>query len=142
MRREWREIKRDDKRAQWAGVYVTMNAKGTIVLNRAADERMGSPAAFNLLYDTANNTIGLKPTAASMRNAYPAAKSGRHGGRKINAYRLITECSLHIKETLEFPDAEIDEDGILILNLRTAKISNRALNHPIRRKGNLPANFD
>ena len=133
MKRDWKTIKRGDKRAQWAGIYATLNSKGIIVLNRAADERMGSPAAYNLLYDAPNNTIGLKPTALAMRNAYPAQKSGRHGGRKVNAYRLLTECSLVIKETLEFPDAEIDEDGILILNLRTAKISNRALNHPSRK---------
>ena len=134
MKREWKEIPHGDKRAQWAGIYATLNNKGTVVLNRAADERMGSPAAYRLLYDSANNTIGLKPTALSMRNAYPAQKSGRHGGRKVNAYRLLTECSLLIKETLEFPDAEIDEDGILILSLRTARISNRALKHPKRRE--------
>ena len=135
MRRDWKEIPRNDRRAQWAGIYVTMNSKGTIVLNRSAHGRMGSPAAFHLLYDSANNTIGLKPTTTAMRNAYPAHTSGRHGGRKISAYRLVTECSLHIDQTLEFPDAEIDTDGILILNLRTAKISNRAINHPTRRNG-------
>jgi hypothetical protein len=135
MKREWKEISRDGKRAQWAGIYVTMNSKGTIVLNRAAHERLGEAAAFVLLYDSANNTIGLKPAAAMIRNAYPSARSGRHGGRKVSAYRLITECGLHIKETLEFPDAEIDTDGILVLNLRTAKVSNRAINHPTR-KGN------
>jgi hypothetical protein len=134
MKRDWKEIKRDGMRAQWAGIYVTMNSKGMIVLNRAAQERMGSPAAYNLLFDAANNTIGLKPTAAAARNAYAALRSGRHGGRRVNAYRLITECSLVIRDTLEFTDAEIDEDGILVLNLRTAKISNRALNHRIRRK--------
>ena len=107
MKQEWKEIPHGDKRAQWAGIYATLNNKGTVVLNRAADERMGSPAAYQLLYDSANNTIGLKPTALSLRNAYPAQKSGRHGGRKVNAYRLLTECSLLIKETLEFPDAEI-----------------------------------
>ena len=133
MKRDWKEISRDDKRAQWAGLYVTMNSKGTIVMNRATHERLGGAEAFMLLYDSANNTIGLKPTAAALRNAYPAHPSGRHGGRKVSAYRLVTECSLHINETLEFPDAEIDTDGILVLNLRTAKISNRALNHPTRR---------
>jgi hypothetical protein len=142
MKRDWKTIPHGDKRAQWAGIYATMNRKGTIALNRAADERMGSPAAYQLLYDSANNTIGLKPTALSMRNAYPAQKSGRHGGRKVNAYRLLTECSLVIKETLEFPDAEIDEDGILILNLRTAKISNRALMHPTKRLPNLAKSYE
>ena len=55
------------------------------------------------------------------------------GGRRVAAYRLLTEQGLVIKETLEFPEAEVDEDGIPILNLRTAKVSNRALNHPRNR---------
>ena len=71
MKREWKEIGRGDFRAQWAVFYVTMNSKGTIVMNRAAYERMDSPAAFLLLYDAPNNTIGLKPTGLKMRNAYP-----------------------------------------------------------------------
>lgn len=134
MKRNWAEISRGDKRAQWAGIYVTMNSKGMIVMNRAAHEKMGGAEAFLLLYDSANNTVGLKPTGVNMRNAYPTQKAGKHGGRRVAAYRLLKERSLAIKDTLEFPDAEIDEDGILILNLRTAKISNRALKHPRRRE--------
>jgi len=133
MKRNWAQVPRGDKRAQWAGIYVTMNSKGMIVINRSAHERMDKPAAFHVLYDSANNVIGLKPTGVNMRNAYPAYASGRHGGRRVNAYRLLTERGLVIKDTLEFPDADIDEDGILVLNLRTARISNRALKHPRRR---------
>src|SRR5437762_10200527 len=91
MKRQWTEVPRGDKRAQWAGLYVTMNSKGVIAMNRAAYERTGAPDAFNVLYDKANNAIGLKPTGPRLRNAYPAAKSGRHGGRRVNAYRLLTE---------------------------------------------------
>ena len=133
MKRVWSEVPRGDKRAQWAGVYVTMNGKGVIVMNRAAHERLGGAEAFLVLYDSANNTIGLKPTGAKMRNAYPAHISGRHGGRRVNAYRLLTEHRIRVDQTLEFPDADIDEDGILVLNLRTATVSNRALNHPTKR---------
>lgn len=142
MKRTWKEISRGDKRAQWAGFYVTLNRKGNIVMNRVTFERTGGFSAFLLLYDSANNTIGLKPSTPLTRNAYPAAKYGRHGGRRINAYRLLTECGLVIKETLEFPDAEIDLDGILILNLRTARVSNRALNHPSRRRTQTVSNKD
>lgn len=126
-------IARDDMRPQWAGIYVTMNGKGQIVINQAAHKRMDLAEAFHILYDSANNVIGLKPTRLAMRNAYPAQKAGKHGGRRIAAYRLLKEHSLVIKDTLEFPDAEIDEDGVLVLNLRTARISNRALKHPRRR---------
>ena len=31
MKRQWKEIPRGDKRAQWAGMYVTLNSKGSIV---------------------------------------------------------------------------------------------------------------
>lgn len=134
MKRNWTEISRGDKRPQWAGIYVTMNRKGMIVMNRATHERTDAPEAFLLLYDSANNTIGLKPTVRQMKNAYPASKSGRHGGRRVAGYRLLTEYGLVVKQTLEFPDAEIDEDGILVLNLRTAKVSSRSTNHPRRRE--------
>lgn len=133
MKRNWTEITRGDRRPMWAGIYVTMNSKGVIAMNRAAHERCGSPEAFNVLYDKANNAIGLKPTVPKLRNAYPAAKSGRHGGRRVNAYRLLMEHGLCIDDTLFFPDAEIDTDGILILNLRTAEVSKRVLNHPRRK---------
>jgi hypothetical protein len=133
MRREWKLIPRGDRRAQWAGLYVTLNSKGTIVINRAAHEKLGSAEAFALLYDAANHTIGLKPTRPNKPTAFPAARSGRHGGRKISAYQLFVECGIVVKETLEFPDAEIDSDGILLLNLRNARVSNRAINHPARR---------
>ena len=111
-----------------------MNRKGAIVMNRATHERLGSPQAFNLLFDGVNSCIGLKPAWLQMRNAYPAYLSGRHGGRRVNAYKLMREFGIRIPDTLEFDNADIDQDGILILDLRTARVSNRALRHPTRRR--------
>jgi hypothetical protein len=134
MKRNWKELSRGDTRPQWSGIYVTMNGKGRIVMNRAAYKRLGEPEAFTVLFDAANNSIGLRPTSHEMRNAYPAAPAGRHGGRRISAYRLLKEYSLRVPQTLIFPDADIDEDGILVLDLRTAEVSNRVRNHPRRRR--------
>jgi hypothetical protein len=44
----------------------------------------------------------------------------------VRAYRLITQIGVKIPETLEFKDAEIDIDGQLVLDLRTARVSPRA----------------
>lgn len=135
MKRVWKEVPRDETRAQWAGIYVTMNSKGVIVMNRAAHEQLGRPEAFVLLFDAANGTIGLKPATLETKNAYPAAKSGTHGGRKLNAYRVLKEYGINVRYTLYFPDAELDLDGVLLLNLSTAVIPNRVLKHPTRRAG-------
>ncbi len=127
MRVQWQECPRGDVTGQWAAFYVTMNRRGQIVMSRVTYERLGGPEAFHLLFDAANNRIGLKPTHLSMKNAYPVAKYGRHGGRMIRAYRMMQEFKLVLPETLRFTDAEVDGDGILILDLRTAKVSTRAL---------------
>ena len=112
--------------SQFAGIYVTMNRNGWISLGRATYERMGEPAAFLVMFDKTNSRIALKPTGETMKNAYLAGKKKRGGGRIVRAHRLLTEFGIKVPETLEFKDAEIDLDGQLILDLRTAKISARS----------------
>ena len=126
MRANWSVCTRGDLTGQWSSIYVTVNRRGHIVIGKAAYQKMGEPKAFLLLFDSVNNRIGLKPTGLGIKNAFPAAKSGRHGGRMIRAYRLLTEFGIVVKETLQFTDAEIDQDGVMILDLRSARVSPRA----------------
>jgi hypothetical protein len=127
MKAEWLEIKRGDVLPQYAGIYVTMNAAGHVVLSRVTYEMLGAPEAFGLLYDRVNNRIGLKPTHMSMKNAYPVRVSNKSGAKMIKAYRLISEHRIKLPHTVKFEDAEIDEDGILVLDLRTAVACRRGL---------------
>ena len=132
----WTILPKDDIKAQWAGLYVSMNRLGSIVINRAAHERMDSPTAFHVMFDKVNSRIGLKPTALAMKHAYPARKQGRRGARIIRANRLLKEFGLKIPDTLEFPDAEIDGNGMLIIDLRTARVSPKAHSQCRRKVGN------
>jgi len=126
MKPNWRELPRDSVVGQWTTIYVTLNKKGYIVMSRLTYQRMGEPKAFVLLFDTVNNKIGLQPSAPGVRNAYPVGPSGRHGGKLIRAYRMLHEFGIDVPETLHFRDAAIDNDGLLILDLRTARVSARA----------------
>lgn len=118
MRRNWEECPRVDTTGRWSALYVTMNSDGHIVLSRRTFERVGSPEAFLLLFDRLGQIIGLKPAHTATRNAYPAAKIGRHGGRVIRALQLKRHFGIHVPETVRFVAPEIDEDGVLLLNLR------------------------
>src|SRR5688572_19945044 len=133
MHVEWSLVPRGDVHPSTAAVYVTMKRGGRIAMNRFTYQRMGEPAAFMLLFDKVNSRIALKPTAATMKNAYPASKHGRRGGRVVFALRLLTEFGIKLPDTVEFKDAEIDMDGQLILDLRTAKVSPRAWSQNGRR---------
>ena len=127
MRADWQEVPRGDVVPQYAGIYVTMNPMGDIVMSRVTYEMMGEPKAFLILYDTTNKRIGLKPAALTTRNAYPVRVSNRAGAKMICGHRLTREHRIDLPHTVRFYD--IDEDGILILDLRTAKICPRALGH-------------
>ena len=129
MKLQWKEVPTDDSiRGQWAALYVTMTPKGRIALSRVTHEKMGGPKAYVVLFDAANNIIGLKPAHLAVRNARRACKNGPHGGRAINIYRLIQDNSLSLPQTIQF-DANIDHDGILQLDLRTARVAPRSAKH-------------
>ena len=134
MKADWQEIPRGDVMPQYAGIYVTMNKQGDIVMSRVTYEMLGEPKAFVILYDKANTRIGLKPSALSTRNAYPVRVASRSGAKMVRGHRLTREHRIDLPQTVRFYDAEIDEDGILILDLRTAKVSPRAASHPRNRE--------
>ncbi len=94
---------------------------------------MGEPKAVNVFFDPPNSRFGLKPTALSVRNAFPVCKHGSGGGRRIYVSAVLKEFHIDIPETIQFFDADFDDEGILVLDLRTARVPNRVLNHPTKR---------
>ena len=126
MRADWQEVPRGDVMPQYAGIYVTMNPMGDIVMSRVTYEMMDAPKALVILFDTTNKRIGLKPAALTTRNAYPVRVSNKCGAKMVRGHRLTREHRIDLPQTIRFYDAEIDEDGILLLDLRTAKVSPRA----------------
>ena len=132
MKTIWRECPRGDVVGQWSALYVTLNKRGYITMSRVTYERAGGPKAFIVYLDEVNNRIGLKPTHPSFKNAYPVGPSGRHGGKLVRAFRAMQEMGIVVNETIQFHDV-VFEDGLLILDLRTAKVSTRAMSQ--RKRG-------
>ena len=115
---------------QYEGIYVTMNPKGDIVMSRRTYQLAGEPRAFMLLFDKSNRRIGLKPTQPNIKNAYPVCVANRRSGsKKVHGHRLTKRYRIDLPATVRFPDADIDEEGILRLDLRTAEIPPRVKNH-------------
>lgn len=116
--RRWVECPREAAKSRWATLYATMNPDGAIVISRFTHEAMGNPKAYVLLYEGHTQTIGLRAISNKPElNAYPARERGRHGGRRISAYRLCREIGLSLPETVRFHQCYIDHHGILILDL-------------------------
>ena len=134
MKADWIETKRDDLPPQFSGLRASMNPRGDIVINRAAYEQLGGPKAFLILFDCINKRIGLKPASAFDAKCLPSLKSNRAGAKMVRGHRMTREQRINLAHTVQFDDAEIDEDGILILDLRTAVVSRRSLGYKKRQK--------
>lgn len=99
-------------------MYATLNPEGDIVISRFTHETLGSPDSYLLLFDRERQVIGLRPARLSIeRNAYPAKDRGRHGGKRIRGYRLCREFGITVPETVRFHHCQLDNSGVLILDL-------------------------
>jgi hypothetical protein len=125
MKGEWKEIPRDGCSAQAAGLHATLNKQGHIVINQTTYKRLGEPKAALLLYDRVNHRIGVRPANPGLRNAFRIGKKGR--SRIVRAYRLLADQGIDLPDTVEFSDPRIDEDDVLVLDLRSARVSKRYL---------------
>ncbi len=132
MRTMWKVIERDPKAGRWGTLYASLSPKGVIALSGRTWQKTGSPLAYLVMFDEANQRIGLKPVAAGAKNAYPAIKQGRVGCRRINAVRLMVEQRLKLTHGLRFTDIEIDADGVLTLDLRTAAVNKASVVRQLR----------
>ncbi|HRI05301.1 MAG TPA: hypothetical protein PLL77_16305 [Pyrinomonadaceae bacterium] len=126
MKREWEEGRRQPIRTARVGHYATINAAGTIVIGRFTNEALGSPEAVKLMFDRLNMSIGVKCAHPREDNAYPVKPMGRHGGKQIRGAQAANQFGLRLPGTIRFIAPEIDEDGLLILDLRNTRSVKRA----------------
>ena len=100
-------------------LHVTLNSDGVILLGARTYERFGKPDAAVLLFDKLNSKIGLMPSHNRVENAYPLQSKGKHRHRVLRANRFCRHWGIKVDRTIEFPNAQINDDGVLVLDLKT-----------------------
>ena len=102
-------------------LHVTVNARGNIYLSRRALEALQMPEAVVLLFDVEGKTIGVRRDSVDRRNSHRLTKKGsKEHGRVLYAADFLAHYGIRITETLAFLKPELDDDGILVLNLKEA----------------------
>jgi hypothetical protein len=99
---------------------VTLGPQKAMLLNHAAFEMMGSPAAVELFFDAGLKRIGVKPTKPSHDHGFEVKQKKDSHYRVIYAGAFCNHFGLELERTVQFHDLEIDHDGILELDITTA----------------------
>ena len=97
-----------------------MRPNGDILITRVTWEMLDRPDHAMVLFNRVTETIGIKPIRSNVRNAYPVEPHGRCGGRVIRAASLVRQFRIRYEKPIRFHGAEIDDEGMLLLELSTA----------------------
>ena len=96
-------------------LYVSLNSKGLILINRKMYEEFGVPEKAVLLFDRQKNVIGLSPAHRELKDGFPVRQ--KDGYWFIEAAVFCKHYGIRIEKTEQFVSPEIDEEGILRLDL-------------------------
>jgi hypothetical protein len=110
-------------------MHVSINYKGVIFINARTFELMGFPESVLLMFDRARGVIGVNPASSSRANTFrvQAGLRGRH--RTIRAAPFCRFFGIRIDNTQVFLQPELDEEGVLRLDLGAitrSRMSNRS----------------
>jgi hypothetical protein len=97
---------------------ITIQRRGTLSINRAAFEALGSPLAVELLFDASNQILGLRATSVDAERAYPVRGVGKTPTRYLIAGTAFTKHHHIPTEVSRRWYAEVDGE-ILFIDLRT-----------------------
>jgi hypothetical protein len=107
---------------------VTIQKRGTVSLNASAFAALGSPDSVELLYDSQQRIVGLRPVDRRSETAYrvrpPATGSGPY---LVSATMFLRFHDLEVSVSRRWPS--FVDNGVLCVDLKTpgvAVTSNRA----------------
>ena len=101
-------------------MYVSLNNRGILLMNRKAYEALSAPEAVVFYFDRKNSVIAVSPAHRSLKEAFPVA--ARDGHWYVRASSFCRHFRIRIERTEQFLYPKIDDKGLLRLDL-TATVS-------------------
>ena len=115
---------------------ITVLQRGTLSLNRSAYLALGSPKAVELLYDSGDRVVGLRPTDVHAPNAAVVRQPSRGEKGPFLVTAMAFARFYGIDTTQSLRREAVLEDGILCMGLddaATPVTSNRARKSTVMR---------
>lgn len=101
-------------------MHVTLNSKGLFQLNHKTYSALGKPQAVVLFFEKQYSIIGISPAHAKLSEAF-LVKPKMDFGWTINAIPFCRHFGIQIDGTEAFVNPDVDEQGILQLDLRCTR---------------------
>jgi hypothetical protein len=113
----WEKFTGGPTRPREERLHVTINKKNVLMLNRNVHKLLGNAEAVELLFNRREAVIGVSPAKVQLTEAFPVQNKG--GYHVINASPFCRHFGIKVDGTEAFVNPEIDDTGVLRLNLAT-----------------------
>lgn len=121
---QWEQFEAGPNQPREDRLYVSLNAKGQILLSRKAVESLGSPAAVVLMFSKVSSKIGIRAARSLDKGAFPLIGRRSARSRTIYASPFCRNYGIRVGGTVSFIGIKLDNEGVLILDLsKTARVS-------------------
>jgi hypothetical protein len=117
LERHFRKFTAGPALAKQKRIHVTLRPDGVIYLNQNVYRMMGQPGAVALYYSDETDTIAIEPADPRSNEHFPLLRKGKTGW-EISSGNFCGHYELRPKQTQQFVRPEINNDGILLLNMR------------------------
>jgi hypothetical protein len=127
MEMNWEYFEQGPEEEVSGRIYVTINSRGTIFLNRRAVASLGGPDRVVLMYDRRRSVMGIGAASPGQAGAFRLKRKGLngYGCRLLYASNFCRAFSICPDETLRFTAAEVDKAGVLRLDLNEVRSAKR-----------------
>ena len=119
-KRKWKEFQPVVRAGRRHGMYAAITRNGDFVLNAKVYKALGEPISVVFLFDPATRCIGIRPSRPDANLAIPVLRRPGRSTITIRCRPFIHKYQLPLGVLTTFPTAEVDEEGILVLNLKQA----------------------
>ena len=121
---QWEQFEAGPNDRSEEKLYVSINRKGQILLNKKAVECLEAPAAVVLFFSKPSQKIGGRDPRHNDKGAVPLKTRPLSHSRMIHASPFCRNYGIRVDGTVSFVDIKLENDGLLILDLnKTTRVS-------------------
>ena len=100
-------------------MHVTLTMEKDFYLNRVVLEALGEPKAVRYFFDVGRSRIGLRAESPEVEQAVLVRPRGNQA--LARAGHFCTYYGIRPEGSITFQDVYVDNDGMLVLDLKTAR---------------------
>lgn len=122
MTTDWQEYEGGQLSERYVRTRVTLNVGGEFYFGRKAFEALGMPEAVKLYFDVGGGRIGVKAVQSGEKTfkvVHSNPANGVYG--HVRAATFCRHYGIKPEGRIEFQDVDIDADGMMVLDLKTAR---------------------